>query len=188
MKNLENYLNKENKMSKIGFFGGCFNPPNNLHIDIANKLIEEKKLDKVIFVPVNDFYNKAGLIHSKYRIEMLKLAIKGFNNLKVDDIEIKENRVLFAVDAFELMKKSKFANKEDEIYFIMGSDNYNKMPLWKDYEKIKDKYKYIVIDRNKKDITSTEIRKMISENDESVKKFLNKDVYEYIIKNNLYKK
>ena len=173
-------------MSRIGFFGGCFNPPNNLHIDIANRLINEKKLDKVIFVPVNDLYNKDGLINSRYRYEMLKLAIKGYKNIEVDNIEILENRVLFAVDAFELMYKSKFLNIDDEIYFIMGSDNFKKMPLWKDYNKIKDKYKYLVVDRDKEDITSTEIRNMILKNDASVKHYLNKDVYEYIVNNNLY--
>ena len=74
-------------MSKIGFFGGCFNPPNNLHINIANNLINSKKLDKVIFVPVNDFYKKDSLIDAKYRYEMLKLAVKDYSNLDVDDIE-----------------------------------------------------------------------------------------------------
>ena len=45
-------------MKKIGFFGGCFNPPTNMHIKIANNLIKEGKLDKVVFVPMNDFYKK----------------------------------------------------------------------------------------------------------------------------------
>ena len=34
-------------MEKIGFFGGCFNPPNNLHIEIANNLIREKNPNKL---------------------------------------------------------------------------------------------------------------------------------------------
>ncbi len=175
-------------MKRIGFFGGCFNPPNTLHIEIANNLIKEGKLDKVVFVPVNNYYKKQDLIDEKHRYNMLKLAIKNYQNLEVDDIEIKENRKLYAVDAFEIIQKSKFINKrnKDELYFIMGSDNFNKMPNWKDYNKIKDKYKYIIIDRNKDDITSTKIREMIANNDESVKKFLNKDVYEYIVKNQLY--
>ena len=37
-------------MEKIGFFGGCFNPPTNIHIELANNLVKTKKLDKVIFV------------------------------------------------------------------------------------------------------------------------------------------
>ena len=180
-------------MERIGFFGGCFNPPNNLHIEIANNLIKEGKLDKVIFVPVNDYYKKVGLIEAKHRLNMLKIAINYYNKLDVDDIEIKENKPLYAVDAFEIIQKSRFINKDnkddvDEIYYIMGSDNFKKMPTWKDYDTIKDKYNYIVIDRKQESIPSTRIRKMILDKDEEVKRYLDKDVYKYIIKNNLYRR
>ena len=93
-------------MSKIGFFGGCFNPVTNIHIKIANKLIEDKKIDRVIFVPMNDFFEKNDLIEAKHRYNMLKLATKEFSRLEVDDIEIKENRKLCAADAFELIGDS----------------------------------------------------------------------------------
>ena len=182
-------------MKKIGFFGGCFNPPNNLHIEIANNLIKEGKLDRVIFVPVNDYYKKEGLIEAKHRLNMLKIAVKNYDNMDVDDIEIKENKPLYAVDAFRIIQESRFINKENnnkdemnEIYYIMGSDNFKKMPTWKDYDKIKDKYSYIVIDRKQESIPSTRIRKMILDKDEEVKKYLDNDVYKYIIKNNLYRR
>lgn len=173
-------------MNKIGFFGGCFNPPTNVHIRIVNKLIEEGKLDKVIFVPVNDYYKKENLIQAKHRYNMLQLATKKYDKLEVDDIEIKENRELCAIDVFEIIEKSKYAKKSD-IFFIMGSDNYEKMPKWKDYNKIKDKYNYIVIDRDKNQISSTKIREMIKNKDRRVIKYLPEKVYEYIIKNELYK-
>lgn len=177
-------------MEKIGFFGGCFNPPTNIHIEIARNLINEKKVNKVIFVPVNDYYEKNNLEYSEHRYNMLKLATDNFENLEVDDIEIKQDKKLYAEDAFELIKKSKFIenNFNTDIFLIMGSDNYKKMPKWKNYKEIKDRYKYIVIERNEKTISSTQIRKMIEEKNEGVKKFLSEEVYKYIIKNNLYSK
>ena len=123
-------------MEKIGFFGGCFNPPTNIHIKLANNLIKTKKLDKVIFIPVNDTYEKNELISANHRLNMLKLAIKDYSNLEVDDIEIKENKKLFAVDAFKLIKEK--YSKNCEIFFIMGSDNFEKMSKWKEYNKIKN--------------------------------------------------
>ena len=175
-------------MRKIGFFGGCFNPPTNMHIKIANALIEQGKLDKVVFVPVNDYYKKENLAEAKHRYKMLYLATKNYPNLEVDDILIKENRKLFAVDAFDVIYNSEFANKNKQnIFLIMGSDNYNKMPEWKDYDKIKDKYNYIVIDRDENEISSTQIRKMIKNNDKDVVNYLPKEVYNYIVENNLYK-
>ena len=175
-------------MKKIGFFGGCFNPVTNIHIKIANNLIEEGRLDKVIFVPVNNYYKKEELIEAKHRYNMLKIAIAKYEKFEVSDIEIRQDRKLFAVDAFELIRNSNFVkscNKSD-IFMIMGSDNYNKMPKWKDYNKIKDNYNYIVINRNKNDVSSSQIRDMIKSNDIHVKDFLDENVYEYIIKNNLY--
>lgn len=176
-------------MEKIGFFGGCFNPINNLHIEIANKLITSNKLNKVIFVPVNDFYKKKDLANSKHRYAMLKLALQDFENLEVDDIELKENRKLYAIDAFKIIEKSRFITEcnKNNVFFIMGSDNYNKMPKWKNYEDLKNKYNYIIIDRNKSDITSTIIRELLNSNTELAKQYLPKKVYEYIVKNNLYK-
>ena len=173
-------------MVRIGFFGGCFNPPTNIHIKIANNLIQQGKLDKVVFVPVNDYYTKEGLIEANHRYNMLKLATKGYPKIEVDDIEIKENRKLFAIDAFKLIYNSNFA-KDSEVYLIMGSDNYKKMPIWKDYDKIKNKYKYIVIDRDENEISSTQIRDMIKNNDEKVLEYLSEEVYSYIVENELYK-
>lgn len=175
-------------MKKIGFFGGCFNPPTNIHINLANNLIEQGKLDKVVFVPVNDYYIKRDLASAKHRYNMLKLATKQYDNLEVDDIEIKEDRELFAVDAFEVIEDSLYWAKcrKNDMFLIMGSDNYNKMPNWKDYERIKDKYNYIVIDRDKKEISSTSIRDMIRTNDKDIIEYLHEDVYKYIIENKLY--
>ena len=157
-----------------------------MHIEIANNLIKEGKLDKVIFIPVNDFYKKEGLLEAKHRYNMLKLATKKHKNLGVDDIELKENRKLYASDAFELIKTSKFINDSDNIFLIMGSDNYKKMPNWKNYDIIKDKYKYIVVDRKDNSISSSKIRSMINNNLEFAKQYLPKEVYEYIIENKLY--
>ena len=171
-------------MEKIGFFGGCFNPPTNIHIELANNLVKTKKLDKVIFVPVNDSYIKNGLISAEHRLNMIKLAIKDNNKLEVDDIETKENKKLFAVDAFELINQK--YSKNYEVYFIMGSDNFEKMSKWKDYKKIKYQ-KYIVIKRDENVISSTKIREMIAKNDSEAQKYLSREVYKYIEQNKLYK-
>ena len=43
---------------KIGIFGGCFNPPHIMHYTVANTILEKSYLDKVIFVPTGDNYDK----------------------------------------------------------------------------------------------------------------------------------
>ena len=96
--------------------------------------------------------------------------------------------------------------KKDDIFFIMGSDNFRKMPAWKNYEELIRNYNIIVIERERKKIRSenpkniiefipeklaeadsTKIRKMIK-NNENVKEYLKPKVYEYIRKNKIKEK
>ena len=186
---------------KIGFFGGCFNPPINTHINIAKNLLQNNIVDKVIFVPVGNYYKKQNLISAIHRYNMLKLLCENYEKIEVEDIASRHKGTLYATDTFELIQK-KYSSYTD-IYFIMGSDNFIKMPSWKNYEEIIKKYKFIVIERLKhetscnltnvicfnnkqvEDISSTVIRHKL-QNGEDVTKWINEKVLLYIQKNNLY--
>jgi len=134
---------------KIGFFGGCFNPPTIAHIALANKVLIETNLDKVIFVPVGDFYKKKELTSAKERYNMLKLVCDDLKNIEVSDIELDIKETLYAIDAFKLIEE-KYRN--DEIYFIMGADNFINLTKWKAGKELIEKYKYIVLERDNIDI------------------------------------
>jgi len=183
-------------MEKIGFFGGCFNPPTIAHLELAKLVLKNFDLDKIVFVPMNDLYNKLDLALGEHRLNMLKLLTKDEEKLEVSDFELKENKKFYAIDAFEYIDK----NYDAEKYFIMGSDNYIKMSEWKDSEKFK-KYNYIILDRlheikisdNVKivsnnefsNISSSKIRKMILEK-KDFNQYVLPDVYRYIKQNKLY--
>lgn len=165
-------------------------------------MIREYNLDKIYFVPVGNYYEKSDLIEAEHRYNMLKLATE--EKMDVEKIAIDSKIKLYAIDTFELLKEK---YNKDDIFFIMGSDNFRKMPTWKNYEKLKTNYNIIVIERERKkirnenqkniiefipkklaEIDSTQIRKMLKNNEKDVTKYLNPKVYEYIQKNNLYKK
>ena len=171
-------------MNKIGFFGGSFNPITNAHINLIKKVIIKEKLDKVFFVPMGDFYVKKGLIPLSIRIEMIKMAIK--DEEKIDILKISNtDKKTYAIDTFEKIDK---LFPKAQRFFIMGSDNYQKISTWKDSEKLKT-YNYIILDRQKentKDISATLARTKIK-NKEEVFDLVPAPVIEYIDKNNLYK-
>lgn len=189
------------KKEKIGFFGGCFNPPINTHISLANNLIKDNIVDKVMFVPVGDYYQKKNLVEARHRYNMLKLATQEFPKLQVENIASTHKDKLFATDTFKLIY-DKYSNSAD-MYLIMGSDNFEKMPTWKNYADIINKYKFIVIERPKyeekcdlknviyckdnqlEDITSTRIRNNLQKG-EDVSNWINADVLKYINENKLY--
>lgn len=193
---------------RIGIFGGCFNPPHKMHYDIANNLIINGYLDKVIFVPTEDAYNKKDLASHKNRVEMLTLMSSN-ENILVSDI-CKEGNYKYTYEVLDLYG---YEYPDAELYFICGTDNLDWFDQWKRYEYILKKYKLLVIKRNddnieaiinkyikyrdnikianmkQSSISSTMIRKYIKEEKlDELKGLVNENVLDYIIKKGLYKK
>lgn len=191
---------------KIGIFGGSFNPPHKMHLNIGLNLINKHYVDKIIYVPTGSKYKyKNNLLPDNNRLDMLKIIMNKYVNLDVDDYELK-NEVVYTYQTLMYFKKM-YPN--DEIYFICGSDNLSYIDKWKNSKDILSNYKILVIKRNGDDInsilkklkkykdniiftdiaqsnlSSTDIRTMLK-NDEDVSEWLDKDVYDYIIKNELY--
>lgn len=192
---------------KIGIFGGSFNPPHKMHIDIALNLINKKYVDRVIYVPTGNQYKyKNNLVQDKYRYEMLKIIANKHSNIDVSNYELKKH-VVYTWKTLDYFKK-KYPN--DKIYFICGTDNLSYIDKWKNGIDILKNNKIIVIKRNidnidkilkkynnfkdniivsdieEKDISSTQIRKCLKEKSREFLNLIDKDVLEYINKNNLY--
>lgn len=184
---------------RIGVFGGSFNPPHLMHLNIAKDLLRLKYLDKVIFVPTGNKYSKDDLIDIKYRIEMLKIMIISYDDMIVSDYE-NQDRVVYTYETLDYFKKKYLGS---EIYFILGADNLKQISNWKNSEYILSNYKLLVINRGNdkivvsdnivvtdilnNDISSTFIRNNI-DNDDIIKKYLDKNVLEYIRKEKLYER
>ncbi len=191
---------------KIGIFGGSFNPPHKMHKEIAIELIKKHYVDKVIFVPTGSKYKyKNNLLSDKVRLDMLKLMCRDVNNLEVSDFELKDD----VVYTYLTLNYFKNKYKDNEIYFICGTDNLSYIDKWKRGEYILSNNKILVIKRNtdninalldkykdykdniivtdikENEISSTKIREMIY-NNKRVKNYLDNKVLDYIIRNKLY--
>lgn len=192
---------------KIGIFGGSFNPPHNMHTDIANYIINQQYVDKVIFVPTGSKYAyKNNLIDEEHRYNMLEILSNKHENIMVSDYELK-SEVVYTIDTLRYFKD---LYPNDEICFICGLDNFSYIDKWKNGEEILTNYKIIVINRDgndldelllkydqyrdnivisnmeMKDISSTYIRDNIKDIDK-VKEYIDEDVLRYIQENNLYR-
>lgn len=191
---------------KIGVFGGSFNPPHKMHLNIGIELVNKQYVDKVIYVPTGSKYKyKNNLLPDKNRLEMLEILTKTQEYLDVNDYELKDE-VVYTCETLAYFKK---LYPNDEIYFICGADNLSYIDEWKNGEEILNNYKIIVMKRKgedieellkkfvdyqnniivadveQQDISSTDIREKLK-NNENVLDLLDKEVYEYIRKNKLY--
>lgn len=186
----------ENK--RIGIFAGSFNPPHLIHQKIANDLINNNYLDKVIFLPTGNSYQKKDLVNFNHRFKMLQLIAT--DNIIISDYENKEELI------YSYQSLDYFKNKypKSEIYLITSSEWLDKIKDWKNGKYILANYSLIVVGRNSyplnnldtykqviftnliyENISSTEIRKQLLDNDlRDIN--LDKNVLKYIKENNLY--
>lgn len=190
---------------KIGIFGGCFNPPHNMHKKIALDLIDKDYLDKVIYVPTGNKYNKKDLVSFIDRYNMLNLMTKDLVNLEVSDFEYK-NDLVYTYQTLDYFKEK---YQDNEIYFICGTDNLKEIKFWCNYKYILKNYKLLVIKRNddkidnileelieyKNNIIISQVEsKVLSStliinniNNQNYCKNIDDKVYKYIRNKNLYK-
>ena len=192
---------------KIGILGGTFNPPHNGHLRLAESVAEELKLDKVLIIPscVPPHKIAGSPVNSEIRLQMCRLM---FDKpiFQVSDIEIKREGKSYTVDTLRQLKSE---NPDDEFYFMMGSDMLSTFNQWYKWEEIltlaticgvsrkngykpdlsgyteEQKRKIIYLDIEPVELSSTEIRSAIK-NNEDTSAFICPALAEFIKAKGLY--
>ncbi len=185
---------------KIGVFVGSFNPVHKGHMDMVNISINKKIVDKVLIIPTGNYWNKNNIIDINHRINMLEQ----YSNENII-IEKELNNLQYT---YQIINKLKDRYKDSELYLILGADNIISFDKWKEYKKLlklnliifnrdninvkkylkrlNKKDKYIILNTNTINVSSTYIRDNIN-NLNILNELLDHKVLDYIIKNKLYK-
>lgn len=200
-------------MQKIGIMGGTFNPIHMGHLILAEKAREQFHLDEVIFIPCGVPYmkNTYEILPGEIRAEMTKLAVveNPFFDVSMIEIERKGNTY-----TYETLLSLRDKNPGAEYYFILGADSLFAIENWKMPEKIFENCHILVAVRDEKTdakleeqitylcqkynasisllqtvhiaISSSMIRDALKDG-KSIRYLIPDAVYDYIIKNKLYK-
>lgn len=120
-------------MSKVGIFGGTFDPIHLGHLITAQSVKEIRNLEKVIFIPAFISPNKTDARPSspEDRLNMIKLAVESIPFFDYSDIEVNKGGISFTIDTLRELKKI-----YDKIEFIIGYDNIFSFHTWKDPDEI----------------------------------------------------
>lgn len=192
---------------KIGIFGGSFNPPHKMHLNIVEELLNEKILDKVIIVPTGLHYSyKNNLASNEHRYNMLKLMTKHNDKIEISDFEFKDEEI----HSFDTLEYYKNIYKNDTLYFVCGLDNISYVDKWYKGEYLLNNYKFLVVTRDTNNldeillkyekykdniiitniesntISSSYIRDELKNKNYNLNNYLDQKVIDYIIENNLY--
>lgn len=190
-------------MSRVGIFGGTFDPIHIGHLITAQFLFEKRNLDKLFFIPCYISPHKTDVKNalSEHRLKMVELSIEGISYFSCSDFEINKAGISYTIDTLREFKKH-----FDELELIIGYDNIFAFDTWKEPDEIfnlakvvvmkrttdkipdeKDKYYQLAefIDTPIIEVSSTEIRKRIKEK-KSIDFLVTEKVKQYIYKYNLY--
>lgn len=195
-------------MTRIGLFGGAFDPIHLAHIHLANHALETLSLDKVLIMPSGGqpYYKFSHQpVPPEHRLAMIEVAIADHPRLAVSDFEIAQEKFCYTIDTLRYLKS--VYPSPTEIVLLAGEDWRKKVPEWKDGMQLLREFKVAffvrpgveayrndkaddesgaVIDMPEMDISSTMIRERI-QSGQDIQELVPKAVYDYIQQHGLYK-
>lgn len=132
---------------RVGIFGGGFNPPHMGHVNSLQTVQKKMGLDLIYVIPNNQNPLKLQVEGptAEQRLEMTRKALESYGDkFVVDDREIKRGGVSYTIDTIKSFRKEIDA---DDLFLIIGADNFETFHEWKDYEKILSETNLIVTTR-----------------------------------------
>ena len=121
---------------RVGIFGGTFDPIHVGHLIIAEQVMGELGLARVVFVPGGIPPHKdASSVRASAedRLAMVEAALAGNERFFVDRVEIDAGRAMHTVDTVPILKDR---SPGDEWYFISGADEVRNLLSWKEPDRL----------------------------------------------------
>ena len=121
---------------KVGIFGGTFDPIHQGHMIIAEQVMGELDLSRVLFVPGGiPPHKEASSVRASAgdRFDMVEAAVASNERFGVDRVEVEAGRPMYSVETVRLLKER---SPEDEWYFISGADEVSNLLAWKEPDRL----------------------------------------------------
>jgi nicotinate-nucleotide adenylyltransferase len=139
---------------KIALYFGSFNPIHVGHLIIASHATNETNIDQVWFVvsPQNPFKQSASLLNEYHRLHLIRLAIDGENKLRASNVEFALPKPSYTVDTLAYLKEK---HPGYEFSILMGSDGFQNLNKWKNFEVITANHNIFIYNRPGFTVTET---------------------------------
>ena len=133
-------------MTRIGIFGGTFNPPHTGHLIVAESVCQLLKLDKLFFVPsyISPHKERGEDKLAHHRTRMVRLAIKFNPRFNLCDSEVKRKGISYTYETVETLHRRYPTCK---LLLIIGADNFAEFHTWKNPERITHATSLVVMNR-----------------------------------------
>ncbi len=180
-------------MSRVGIYGGTFDPIHLGHLHVITQLIEKKLVDQLLVVPAGEplLRENAPIATAQQRRTMCQLALADLpaavaNKVQVNPIEVLRIGPCYAIDTVEAVAQN---FPDDTIVLVIGQDAAEKLDQWHRIDELRGMVEFLIIGRpgysgdgvdiGALNVAATTIRQGLSAD-------LSSSVAAFIRENNLY--
>jgi nicotinate-nucleotide adenylyltransferase len=134
--------------------GGTFDPPHQGHLLAASEVLHHLDLDRVMFVPAGDPWQKHTIASAEDRHLMTVLATASHGRFEVSRLEIDRGGPTYTADTMETLRD--FYDGEVELRFIAGADTVRGMGSWEKLDRLSELAEVVAVSRSGIDLTEIE--------------------------------
>jgi nicotinate-nucleotide adenylyltransferase len=130
----------------IGLYFGSYNPIHIGHLIIGSHVANHTEVQQVwlIVSPQNPLKPSSVLLNEYHRLHLVQLAVEGDSQLKASDVEFKLPRPSYTIDTLTYLQEK---YPQHQFSIIMGSDSFQNLPRWKNFELLVKNYSFIIYQR-----------------------------------------
>ena len=131
-------------MPGTAVFGGSFNPIHYGHLLLADEVLEQLGLDRVVFVPAGSPPHKpaAMLAPAADRYAMAQLATAAHPRFTVSDLELRRAGPSYTVDTLEALRGS-----GEPLFLPIGSETFLDLLSWRAPRRLAELARLVVVPR-----------------------------------------
>lgn len=156
-------------MKNMAIYGGTFDPPHLGHLKTAQAVQHYFHFDQFIFLPCKTPVLKdAALATSKQRLDMLKLALKDYQNFTIDTRELERDTPSYMVDTLLSIRKE--VGETIPLTLCIGMDTFLQLPKWHAWQDILNLCHLLVMKRETTEERPSNVLKQLLADKESTNK------------------
>ena len=121
-------------LTRLGVFGGAFDPPHVAHVALARAAVEQLQLDQLRIFPTGLAWHRAqALTAPEHRLALAQVAFGGLPRTVIDDRELRRPGPTYTIDTLRELKAEQPAA---QLFLVMGEDQAVALTRWREWEAI----------------------------------------------------
>jgi len=118
-------------MTRIGLFGGTFDPPHLGHMILAAEAFHSLSLDRIFWIltPQSPLKDERTISSVQQRRELVLAALQNVPEFELSQVDILRDPPYYAVDTVKILKRE---YPGTDFIYLMGGDSLRDLPAWHD--------------------------------------------------------